>query len=462
MANKKQLKNLKYVFEPKSIAIIGASRTPSKIGHVLVKNCLDGGFGGKVYPVNPKAKKILGLKCYKSVKEIPGKLDLAVICIPAPFVNKTIEDCGKKCVKAVIVITAGFAEIGNYKEEEKMRKIAEKYGIALIGPNCMGALNPKEKFDSIFLPTYKLGRPRVGKISFVSQSGAVGGCLLDLISRAGVGIAKFISYGNAASINETDLLDYMLKDKDTEMIACYIEGVKDGKKFLEVSQRVTKKKPLIVLKAGTSEKGVEAAKSHTGTMAGSATAYRAAFKQAHIIEALGINDLYHFPKIFSQPVCTGKRVAVLTNGGGNGVMAADAIEEECLELAEFSPATKKELRKILPITANVGNPLDVLGDADSKRYEQALDILMKDENIDAILVIVLFQTASIDSSVAETIIKAMEQRKKPVIVASTGGEYTNMHRRIMDSSGVTTYRAPKTAIKALAKFIEYNRYRKGK
>jgi len=459
MATKKQINHLKYALEPKSVAIVGASRTPNKIGHVLIKNLLDGGFSGKIYPVNPNAKEILGLKCYPNVTSIPKKVDLAVISIPARYVNKVLDECGRKGVKATVVITAGFAEVGNYKDAEQMKYIADKYDMALIGPNCMGILNPKLKFDSIFLPTYKLERPKVGRISFISQSGAVGGCLLDLIARAGVGISKFISYGNATVINETDLLEYLKDDDDTDLIACYIEGVKDGKRFLNIAKKITPNKPIIMLKSGKTDKGRAAAKSHTGTMAGSMTAYRAAFRQAHIIEAQGINDLYHFPKMFVQPFCTGKKVAVLTNGGGNGVMVADAIEKEGLELAEYSNKTKKELRRVLPSHGNVGNPLDILGDADSRRYEQALSILMEDDNVDAIIVIILFQTASIDSSVAEVIIKAMEQRKKPIIVVSTGGEYTNMHRRILDSSGVTTYRAPMTAVQALARFVKYNQYK---
>ena len=462
MATTKQINNLKYVFEPSSVAIIGASRNPSKIGYVMVKNCKDAGFTGKVYPVNPNADNILGIKCYNNITEIKGKLDLVVITIPAKYVTKVLEECGKKNVKAAIIISAGFAEIGNNKDEDLIKQIADKYNIAVIGPNCLGVLNPKVNFDSIFLPMYKLGRPKVGGIACISQSGAIGGCLIDLIARAGLGVSKFISYGNAAVINETDILEYLHKDKCTDIIATYMEGVSNGKKFLNLSKKITKDKPLVVLKAGTSEKGCTAAKSHTGTIAGSSMAYKAAFKQAHIIEAHNIDDLFHLPKIFNQPFCTGDRIAVLTNGGGNGVMAADAIDENKLELAELSTNSKKKLKQVLPSHANINNPLDIIGDATSKRYADSLNVLINDDNIDAILVIVLFQTPTIDSSVTEVIIKAMEERKKPIIVAATGGEYTEIHRRILDSSGVPTYRSQKTAITTLAKFIQYNKYKMNK
>jgi len=453
-ANQK-VRNLEAVFNPRSIAVIGASREPNKIGHVIVKNFVDGGFGGRIYPVNPNAEEILGLRSYKSVLEIRERVDSAVIAVPAAAVPQVLEDCGKKGIKGVVLITGGFSEVGNHEAEAKIAEIANKYSMALIGPNCMGVITPASRVDSVFLPIYKLGRPRVGPISFISQSGAVGGCIVDLAARAGIGMSKFVSYGNAAVVDECDLLEYLSTDKETQIIVVYLEGVKDGRRFLEVCRKITCKKPVVVLKAGRSAAGAEAAKSHTGSLAGSSEAYKAAFKQAGAIEAATLEQLFDFAKIFDQVLPCGKRIGIITNGGGMGVLAVDSLEDEGLELADFSEETKKLLRASLPPYANVRNPLDIIGDADSHRYEIALNALLKDEGVDLILLIILFQTAAVDSSVANIAIRASDQRKKPIIAVCTGGEYTEMHRRILESYGVPTYPSPSSAMRAVGRFIKY-------
>ncbi|MEM4633829.1 MAG: CoA-binding protein [Candidatus Anstonellaceae archaeon] len=454
----RKIKNLDSVFNPSSIAVIGASREPNKIGHVIVKNFIDGGFAGRVFPVNPNAEEILGLPAYKSVLEIKEKVDSAVIAVPAAAVAGVLEECGKKGIKGVVLITGGFSEVGKQEEEEKISQIANKYEIALIGPNCMGVITPATRVDSVFLPIYKLGRPRVGGISFISQSGAVGGCIVDLAARAGIGMSKFVSYGNAAVINECDLLEYLAQDKETEIIVAYLEGVKDGKRFLKTAKKITKKKPVVVIKAGKSQAGAEAAKSHTGSLAGSAEAYRAAFKQASLIEANTLEQLFDFAKIFDQVLPCGNRIGIITNGGGMGVLATDSLEEEGLQLATLSEETKKALETSLPSYANIRNPLDIIGDADSHRYEVAINAMMKDENVDIILLIILFQTVGIDSSVVNIAIRASDQRKKPIIAVCTGGEYTEMHKRILESYGVPSYSSPSSAMKAISKFLQYARH----
>jgi len=455
----KKIKNLDAVFHPGSIAVIGASREPNKIGHVIVKNFVDGGFGGKIYPINPNAEEILGLKSYKSVLAIKEKVDSAVIAVPEAAVAGVLEECGKKGIRGVVLITGGFSEVGKVDEEKKIAAIAEKYGIALIGPNCMGVLTPATRVDSVFLPIYKLGRPRVGKIAFISQSGAVGGCIVDLAARAGIGMSKFVSYGNAAVINECDLLEYLENDPETEIIVVYLEGVKDGRRFLEVARKITPKKPIVVIKAGKSAAGAEAAKSHTGSLAGAAEAYKAAFKQAHVIEAETLDQLFEFAKIFDQPLPKGKRVGIITNGGGMGVLATDSLEAEGLSLAKLSGATNSSLRLSLPAYANVRNPLDIIGDADSHRYEIAINAMMKDENVDIILLIILFQTAAIDSGVVNIAIRASDLKKKPIIAVCTGGEYTEMHKRIMESYGVPTYDSPSSAMRSIARIVEYAKHK---
>ncbi len=449
------MRNLDPVFNPKSIAVIGASREPGKIGHVITKNFLDGGFIGNVYPINPKADEILGMKCYPSVMDVPSKIDSAVVAINSRLVPGVLKECGEKGITGVVVISGGFSEVGNHKLEHKVEKVAEKYSLNVIGPNCLGVLNPAARNDSIFLPIYKMGRPKVGSISFISQSGAVGGCIIDLAARAGVGMAKFVSYGNASVVDEADLLEYLADDDQTRVIVAYLEGVKRGRKFLKVSKKITKHKPIIVLKAGRGKAAAEAARSHTGSLAGSHEVYQAAFKQAGIIEANDLNELFDFSKMLDYPVCTGGRIAIITNGGGTGVLAVDAAEETGLKLASFSKQTEQKLRKLLPEYANATNPLDLIGDADANRYQKALDIVMNDPNVDIVVVIVLFQTVGIDSRVVNVIVKAQETGKKPIAVISTGGEYTEFHRRIMDSYGIPTYSSPYEAMRAVSKFVEY-------
>lgn len=447
--------NLKYIFSPHSVCIVGASHEPSKIGHAILRNFIQAGFRGPIYPVNPHASEILGMRCYPSVDAVPSPFDCAIIAIPAEAAVLSLEQCAKKGAKAAVVISGGFSEVGNKKLEEKLVQTAKKYSIALIGPNCMGALCVSSQTDSVFLPTYKLGRPKKGEIAFLSQSGAVGGCILDLASRYGIGISKFVSFGNASIIDESDLLQYLAGDEETKTIVLYLEGVKDGKKFLRIASEITPQKPIIALKAGVSSSGNAAVASHTGSLAGSAAAYKAAFAQAGIIEAHTLDDLFDFPKIFTLARTNGKRVAVLTNGGGNGVLAADAIEYHNLKLASLSSQSISSLKSFLPTYANAKNPLDIIGDADAARYEKSLQLLIADKNVDAVLVILLFQTPALDSSVTGIIAKAAQLSKKPIVCVSTGGEYTEAQRRQLDSMGVPTYSSPSCAIRALSKLIEY-------
>ena len=452
---------LEKIFSPKSIAIIGASHEPTKIGHVVLKNFIEGGFPGALYPVNPNASEVLGIKSYKSVLDIKEKVDCAVIAVPANVVVGVLDQCGKKGIRSAVVITGGFGEIGNHELEMQLVAVAKKHKIAVIGPNCMGVINPSKRVDSVFLPIYKLGRPHVGEISFISQSGAVGGCIVDLAARAGIGMSKFVSYGNASVVNECDLLEYLEHDKSTRVIVCYLEGVKDGKRFMQVASATTRKKPIVALKAGKSALGAAAAKSHTGSMAGSAAAYEAAFAQTHITEAETLDELFDFAKIFSQPLCCGKNTAVITNGGGNGVLCADSVEKYHLGLAPFSDNTLKSLKELLPSYATVHNPLDLIGDADAARFERAIRLCLDDTNVNSLVVNVLFQTAAIDTRIVSVLVKAHDEQKKPIIVVATGGEYTEMHRRILESYGIPTYSSPSSAVKSLSKFLEYcNHFRK--
>jgi len=451
------------MMNPKSVAVIGASRDPNKVGHIILQNYIDNGFSGELYPVNKNTapgEKIIGLTAYRSVLEIRKRIDLAVIAVPAPVVPSVLEECGKARVKTAVVISGGFAEVGNVELQDKIVEIAKKYNIAMLGPNCLGIMNPLSKVDTLFLPTYKLSRPRIGGVSFVTQSGAVGSTILDLIAKEGFGLSKFISYGNAAYVDEVDLLEYLLHDKQTEVIVMYIEGVKRGKELIEIAKKVTKVKPVIIIKAGITEEGAKAAHSHTASLAGNNEAYDALFKQFGFVKAKDLSELLNFAKIFSsENLPKGDRVAIVTNGGGTGVLATDAVYLNGLRLAEFSEETKRELRKVMPDIVNIRNPLDLAGDADEKRYSDALSIISKDPNIDMFIVIALFQTPGADSSVAEKLIYFKKNIEKPMIVVTTGSDFTQTHKIMMESSGLPVYDSPMAAASALAELYKYWKYK---
>jgi acetyl coenzyme A synthetase (ADP forming)-like protein len=455
---KKIVQNLKSVFSPRTVAIVGASATANKIGNVLLRNFIDGKFPGKVYPVNPKYQEIAGLKCYPSVSSIPGKVDCVIVATPAETVPDIVDDCAKKNAGGVIILSGGFEEVKRYDLAERIKKTAETSGMPVIGPNCLGVFNPYTKVDSIFLPMYKLERPRAGGIAFITQSGAVGSTVLDLAAYYGLGVSKFISYGNSTVLDEADYLEYLMNDKETDIIILYIEGAKDGRKLLEAMKKVNKVKPIIALKAGRGAGGQAAARSHTGNIAGSYLAYQAAFKQAKVTEAEGITEVFDFVKIFHQPKPKGNRIAVITNGGGVGVLTADCIESEGLALAEFSEETKKIIAKILPSYGNVANPLDLVADAGVEAYGKAIDAMMADPGIDALLIIILTQTPPIDERIIHVMTKASDERTKPIATISIGGTYTEAYRKILESKGVPSYNSPNAAVKAMGKLIIYSRY----
>ena len=454
--------DFKPLFQPKSIAVIGASRDPMKIGHVILKNLVEGGFSGQVYPVNPTADVILFQHSFASVKDIPSPVDCAIIVTPPQAVLGVLQECADKGVKAAVIITSGFAEVGNIQGEEEIKRIAKESGMVVIGPNCMGLINPSMRVDSVFNPVYKLGRPKQGEIAFISQSGAIGAAVMDLAATMGVGISLFVSYGNAAVVTETDLLEYLRDDPKTKVIAMYTEGVRDGRRFLDVAKEITKSKPIILIKAGKTQAGTKAAASHTAALAGDYAVYSAAFRQAGIIEVESLTDLFDFSKAFLQPFPTGDRVAILTNGGGIGVLTSDWVVTHGLKMSEFSDVTKQELRASMPVYINIANPMDLAGDADSKRFKFVLDRLLLDENVDSIVLTPLMQTSNLDAGIVEVVINASQQMKKPIVLVTIGGDYTENNRKIIEEGGVPTYTSPYVATKALAKLTWYamNHYRR--
>ncbi len=451
------------IINPKSVAIIGASDKPEKVGHVILKNYVDVGFQGQLYPVNINTEpngKIMGHTAYRSILDIKKPIDLAVIAIPAELVPKALEECGKAKVSGVVIVSGGFAEVGNQKLEDRIAEMSRKYRMPFIGPNCLGVMDPRSRNDTLFLPTSKIDRPKIGGVSFVSQSGSVGSSTLDLISGEGFGLAHFISYGNATVVDEVDILNYLADDPETKVIVYYLEGVKRGKEFMEVAKRTGNKKPVVIIKGGRSPAGVSAAHSHTASLAGSAEAYEAVFRQSGFIVAEELDDLLYFAKIFeTQPLTTGNHIAVMTNGGGHGVLATDALYLTGLQFPKLEPSTEKALRKAMPPIVNIAMPLDIGGEADAQRYINALEILAKDPNVDAFLIIALFQTPGADEKLANTIAQFASNSKKPVVVVSTGSTYTRSHTALMEAAGVPVYDDPVAAARSLAALIKYSKFR---
>lgn len=454
---------MKYFFEPENVAIVGASKNPEKLGHVIMRNFIENNYKGEIFPVNLREREIMGLRCYKSVLDIGKEVDIAVIVIPPEASNKAILECAKKGVKGCIVITAGYKEIGGIgiQREGELEKIVKKYGIRIIGPNCLGIFDPKSGIDTLFLPAFKLKRPEKGNIAIVAQSGAFGSVILDLAADYNIGISKFISYGNATDIDESDLIKFLGNDKETNAIISYIEGVKDGRKFMDICHKVSRKKPIIVLKSGKSERGIEAASSHTGSLAGKYSIYKGALKQAGAIEALTLEQMFDYARILSyEKEMKGKRVAVITNGGGFGVLSTDAIERNNLELVNFEGEIKKKLQKIIPSYAKVHNPLDLIGDAKPERYKKALEILMNHDGIDAILVIALMQTASMSSEIIDIFADLKQEYDKPFVICMAGGEYTRIHAMNLERLGIPVYSTPTRAADSLKALHDYWKWRR--
>jgi len=453
--------SMNHFFDPKSVAIIGASRDPAKPGHVIFRNFLEGTFKGSVYPVNPRARELFGQPCYKSVLDIPAKIDLAVIIVPAPAVPQVLEECGRAGIKATVIISAGFKEVGNTRLENRVKSIAERHNIRIIGVNCIGIYDPYSGVDTIFNPRYKLERPEKGSISFITQSGALGTVVLDWMAMKGYKISKFISYGNATDINETDLIKYLAKDDTTSVICAYFEGLEQGRKFFNTAKELSKKKPIIAQKGGTTPAGHRAVASHTGSLAGAAEIYSAAFKQSGIIQAANMEELFDFARLLStQPLPRGDRVQIITDGGGFGVMMVDSLVKNGLQLATMSPPRTRILKSYFPDYFVLGNPIDLTGDATSEHYATALEQTLRDPCIDMIALIVLFQVPSLTPEVTEVITEASRRSTKPIVVIAAGGRYTEVLKKSLEDSGVPCFSCPARAAKALKVLYDYSKYKR--
>ena len=456
-------RRLEKFFAPRSIAVVGASREPGKVGYQILYN-LKSGFRGEIYPVNPRAKSILGLKAYPSLLEIPGEIDLAVIAVPAAIVPRVLEDAGKKKIEAVIVISAGFKEIGPRGAllEKKLVEVAKKYGIRVIGPNVVGVYVPRTGVNTTFLDTSRMDFPNSGPIAFLSQSGAFGIAVLDWASMRGIGISKFVSLGNKADVDEADLLYYLVEDEETRVITMYIEGVEKGRKFFNALVETTTRKPVVVLKAGRSEEGARAIASHTGSLAGSDKIYDAVFKQTGTIRANGMEELFDIALALAlQPPARGCRIGILTAGGGSGVMATDAARALGLEVPKLSSKTIEKLRRVLLPIASPYNPVDVTGSMRDEHMLEALEILLKSGEIDALIWIPYFMLPSVSKEFTKKFVERLKEVEKeletpiPVVGAATGGRYTWSQALEAEKQGIPMFISVERAAKAVWALFRY-------
>ena len=460
--------DISFFFNPKSIAVIGASSTPGKVGFNVLKNIIESKYSGKLYPINPKAKEILGNKAYKSVLDVPEEIEIAIFVIPGKFVNQIAEDCGKKGIKGLVVITAGFKEIGGQgiKRELELIKVAKKYGMRIIGPNCLGFIGIN------YNGSFAAHTPKIGEIAMISQSGAMLTGMMDYSMDQAFGFSCNISLGNKADLDEVDFIEYLADDPNTKVILCYLESIEKGKKFLEVVSRVARKKPIIILKSGVSIAGARAASSHTGALAGSDIAYELAFDKCGVLRADTIADLFDYGEILLfQPIPQQNSFAIITNAGGPGIVATDAFEREGLKFAQFSEPILHMLRENLPAEAAIFNPIDIIGDASPDRYEFTIKTIfglnndkhfeeVEDEDITTYgaLIIMSPQAQTQPTDVARLIhrISSKSLLDKPIVSALIGGVSMTEATKYLKQNRIPCYRFPGRAAQSLKAMVKYS------
>jgi acetyltransferase len=449
---------LESLLTPATVAVLGASRNPNKVGHAFVANLIKSAFKGTIVPVNPEAQEVLGLKCYRSLEEFGGKIDLSIIVVPPRFVKDAIQASANAGAKQVIIITAGFKEVSEEgaREEEDIAQLCRSLGMRLMGPNCLGVLNTHHHMNATFAPAL----PPCGGISLISQSGALCVAILDWASKQKLGMGKVFSIGNKADLNEADFLQALAEDKDTAVVACYLESITEGNRFLRIAEEAASIKPVVVLKVGVTSAGAKAASSHTGSLAGADIAYGAAFRRSGIIRAENFEALFDYALAFaSQPLPLGNRVAVITNAGGPGIMAADSAEMCGLKMVAPSAATQAKLKEFLPAAASFTNPIDVLGDAEPDRYLKSFELAQADDNIDAIVIVVTPQNMTAPLKLAEQL-GAAHHGKKPVLTAFMGGNDVELAKEKLMELGIPNYPSPDRAMGALRAMCDYNAWRR--
>jgi acyl-CoA synthetase (NDP forming) len=473
------VKQMNSFFQPKSVAIIGASKRITKAGHVIFKNFVEnkrrGVFKGEVYAVNPTEQVVLNYQSYPSLLKIAGDIELIVIVIPAQAVPQVMEDAAKKGVKAAVIVSSGFSEVGNQKLEDHVVAIAKKAGIRILGPNCLGVYDTQTGVDMLFLPETKVlttgdemvatPRPMVGHLAIITQSGAFGAAALDYLTGRQTGISKFVSFGNKCDIDEAETLQYFLHDDRTHVILLYAEAIETGREFMQIAREVTKQKPIIALKSGRSQAGARAAASHTGAIAGSDKIYDAAFAQVGIIRAQNMEEFFDFGKALAfQPPATGKNIAVITDAGGPGVMAVDECELRGLNVGRFSDELVQKFEKLkekgkLPKFATNLNPVDVTGSGDSEMFETVTKILFDAPEINGIVFLGLHHAPGIQEDFVDRIANLAKQHMKPIVACDIGETEMALYiRSRFDKNGIPSYGSPEGAARSMAALVKYGEY----
>ncbi len=446
---------LDFLFNPESIALIGASHSQEKLGGVLLANLTK--FRGRIFPVNPNYPELMGLKTFASAKDIPA-VDLSIIMRPSSEVCGILKELKGK-TKIAIIASSGFSEIGETGLQEEVKETGKETGIRILGPNCMGIYNPYKRLDTFFLPYERLKRPKKGNVSIVSQSGAILSCVLGAAKNANMGISKAVGYGNAVDIDESDLFDYLLSDDSTDVVISYIESIGDGRKFIKRAGELSKKKSLIILKAGKGAAGQAAAVSHTGRLAGSYEVFHSILRQFGLNEAMNFDDLIDASKSLSyyppslSNFSSGNKVCIITNGGGSGVLAADECMRQGLDVAHLSPNNSQNLRKVLPHFYGINNPVDLTAQVKDADYITVLNELK--HAYDAFLIIVLPNVYGITDGLAEMIRSSQKYINKPVVVHIPMNGAAKKLMRLFEKMKIPVYSSPERAVRALKVLCSY-------
>ena len=449
---------LECLFYPQSIAVIGASRTPGKVGQAILANLVNHGFNGRIIPINPHAEQILSRKCFNTLESVGEAIDLCIIAVPPTAVIKAVNESISAGAKAIVLITAGFKETGEEgaRTQHEIASICAKKNVRLLGPNCLGFINTDNNLNASFAKQM----PKLGGISIISQSGAICTAILDWSLERHLGLGKVISIGNKADIDESDCLRALACDDQTKVIAAYLESIESGGKFIKAAEMASARKPVIIIKSGNTKAGALAASSHTGSLAGGDTAYAAAFKRSGVIRANDFQSLFELAtSLVMQPLPKGNRIAIITNAGGPGIMAADAAERLNFSISRLSPETLESLKKSLPSTASTLNPIDVLGDANPDRYLMAIQAAQKDDSIDAIIVILTPQAMTQPMETASAIIESAQLQTKPLLVSFMGGKDVKPGRELLFEKSLPEFESPERAVYALRSMLDYSLWR---
>jgi acyl-CoA synthetase (NDP forming) len=445
-------------FNPQAVAIIGATENPQNITSTIIKNLFEMDFKGVIVPVNPHHDEVFGFKCYSSILDFKENIDLSVIAIPSSSVPEIINQHIKRGIKNVIILSSGFAEIGNKGKvlEEEVKRLCRENNIRIIGPNCIGILDNYSDFSTFFLPWSKVKRPSEGHLSILSQSGSYAICMLDMLALEGIGVSKIVSYGNRVDVGESELIEFLTNDDSTKVIGIYMESVDDGRKFIRVSSRCSRDKHMVVLKVGRQDFGIDAAKSHTGAIAGKYEIYKAAFKKSGILEVNNLEEFVDACKVLlMQKPARGNKILVLTNGGGFGVAVSDICSVVGLNIAKAPSKIQESLSKHFPEFFILNNPIDLTGSAGDEDYDTALKIaLVENDYFDAAIIIPLMPPQTMTEGVVDIISQRAKESGKPVVICTISGIYTKKIKELFESKGLPVFPSPERAVKAMNILVE--------